>query len=37
MKHFEKLFEPRAIAVVGVSEDPVRPGSQTVDALLRSG
>ena len=36
MKHFERLFEPRAIAVVGVSDDPVRPGSQTVDALLRN-
>ena len=36
MKQFEKLFEPRSIAVVGVSEDPVRPGAQTVDALLRN-
>lgn len=34
MKHFEKLFEPRSIAVVGVSEDPARPGSQAVHALL---
>src|SRR5688572_30335213 len=37
MKQFEKLFEPRSIAVVGVSEDPGRPGSQTVHALLRNG
>src|SRR5687768_11859902 len=33
---FEKLFEPRSIAVVGVSEDPIRPGAQTVNALLRN-
>ncbi|HYH41084.1 MAG TPA: acetate--CoA ligase family protein [Burkholderiales bacterium] len=37
MKHFEKLFEPRSIAVVGVSEDPARPGSQAVHALLTHG
>lgn len=37
MKRFSRLFEPRAIAVVGVSEDPVRPGSQTVHALKRNG
>ena len=37
MKRFERLFEPRSIAVVGVSEDPVRPGSQTVHTLLRNG
>jgi len=36
VKQFERLFEPRAIAVVGVSEDPARPGSQTVNALLRN-
>ena len=33
---FEKLFEPRSIAVVGVSEDAIRPGAQTVHALLRN-
>ena len=33
----ERLFSPRAIAVVGVSKDPVRPGSQAVGALLRNG
>ena len=37
MKQFERLFEPRSIAVVGVSEDPARPGSQAVHALLRNG
>jgi acyl-CoA synthetase (NDP forming) len=37
MKHFERLFNPRSIAVVGVSEDAVRPGSQTVRTLLRNG
>jgi acetyltransferase len=33
----ERLFSPHAIAVVGVSNDPVRPGSQAVHALLRNG
>lgn len=37
MKQFERLFAPRSIAVVGVSEDAVRPGSQTVHALRRYG
>jgi acetate---CoA ligase (ADP-forming) len=37
MKRFERLFAPRAIAVVGVSEDAVRPGSPTVHTLLRYG
>ena len=37
MKRFERLFEPRSIAVVGVSEDSVRPGSQAVHTLLRNG
>ena len=37
MKHFQRLFEPRSIAVVGVSEDAARPGSNAVDALLRYG
>ncbi|HEX2825079.1 MAG TPA: acetate--CoA ligase family protein [Burkholderiales bacterium] len=37
MKQFDRLFNARAIAVVGVSEDPVRPGSQTVHTLLRNG
>ncbi|MGZ8265347.1 MAG: acetate--CoA ligase family protein [Burkholderiales bacterium] len=36
MKQFERLFEPRSIAAVGVSEDAARPGSQTVHALLRN-
>jgi acetyltransferase len=34
---FDRLFSPRAIAVVGVSRDPVRPGSQTVRTLLANG
>src|SRR5688572_23425731 len=37
MRRLERLFEPRSIAVVGVSEDPVRPASQAVHALLRNG
>ena len=37
MKGFERLFEPRTIAVVGVSDDPVRPASQTLHTLLRYG
>jgi acetyltransferase len=37
MKQFDRLFNPKSIAVVGVSEDPVRPGSQTVHTLLRNG
>ena len=37
MKQFERLFEPRSIAVVGVSDDAVRPGSQAVHTLLRNG
>jgi acyl-CoA synthetase (NDP forming) len=37
VKTFERLFEPRSLAVVGVSEDAARPGSQTVEALLRNG
>src|SRR5688500_17159981 len=37
MSRLERLFDPRSIAVVGVSEDPVRPGSQAVHALLRNG
>ncbi|HEV7802370.1 MAG TPA: CoA-binding protein, partial [Burkholderiales bacterium] len=37
MKQFERLFEPRSIAVVGVSEDAARPGSQAVHTLLRNG
>src|SRR5204863_2186977 len=36
MNQFEKLFEPKSIAVVGVSDDPIRPGAQTVNALLRN-
>lgn len=37
MKQFERLFEPRSIAVVGVSEDSARPGSQAVHTLLKYG
>ena len=34
---FEKLFSPRAIAIVGASEDFVRPGGQAVRALQEFG
>lgn len=34
---FAHLFEPRSIAVVGVSDDAARPGSQAVRALLKNG
>src|SRR3982750_515406 len=37
MNKFERLFEPHSIAVVGVSDDAARPGSQTVRALLKNG
>ena len=37
MNAFQYLFEPRSIAVVGVSEDAVRPASQAVHALMRNG
>lgn len=37
MKNFKHLFEPRSIAVVGVSDDIARPGSQAVRALLANG
>ncbi|SHK51516.1 acetate--CoA ligase family protein [Paraburkholderia terricola] len=36
-KDFKYLFEPRSIAVVGVSDDAGRPGSQAVRALLNNG
>ena len=34
---FRHLFEPRSIAVVGVSEDAGRPASQAVHALMKYG
>ncbi|HKA40461.1 MAG TPA: acetate--CoA ligase family protein [Burkholderiales bacterium] len=37
MAKLDRLFSPRAIAVVGASEDPVRPGSNVVRALLDHG
>ena len=37
MSKFKHLFEPRSIAVVGVSDDAGRPGSQAVRALLKYG
>jgi acetyltransferase len=37
VKEFQHLFEPRSIAVVGVSDDPARPASQTVNTLLEHG
>jgi acetyltransferase len=37
MTSFERLFDPRGIAVIGASADPTRTGGQTVDALARYG
>ena len=37
MTQFERLFDPRGIAVIGASADPTRAGGQTVDALARYG
>ncbi|RTZ45485.1 CoA-binding protein [Candidimonas sp. SYP-B2681] len=37
MNKFKYLLEPRSIAVVGVSDEPGRPGSQAVRALLKYG
>ncbi|MGO4329055.1 acetate--CoA ligase family protein [Cupriavidus sp. 2TAF22] len=37
MSKFKFLFEPRSIAVVGVSDDANRPGSQVVRALVKNG
>ncbi|GAA4332401.1 acetate--CoA ligase family protein [Pigmentiphaga soli] len=37
MNKFRYLLEPRSIAVVGVSDEAARPGSQAVRALRRNG
>jgi acetyltransferase len=37
MNNFKRLFDPRSIAVVGVSEDVGRPSSQAVRALVKYG
>jgi acyl-CoA synthetase (NDP forming) len=37
MSKFKYLLEPRSIAVVGVSDDPARPGAQAVHALMKYG
>jgi acetyltransferase len=37
MSAFERLFNPRGIAIVGASTDPGRPGGQTVRALHNDG
>lgn len=37
MAGFERLFNPRGIAVIGASADPTRAGGQTIDALKRHG
>ena len=37
LSNFEFLFNPRAIAVIGASPDPNRPGAQTIGALLERG
>lgn len=36
MNQFDSLFEPKSIAVVGVSDDLLRPSSQVVSALLKN-
>jgi len=37
MSSFERLFNPRGIAVVGASAEPARPGGQTIAALREHG
>jgi acetyltransferase len=37
MHAFQRLFDPRAIAVVGATEDPARTGGQAVAALRNNG
>lgn len=37
MSAFERLFNPRGIAIVGASAEPARPGGQTVAALRQHG
>ncbi len=34
---FERLFNPRGIAIVGASAEPARPGGQTIAALRQHG
>ncbi|HET7160558.1 MAG TPA: CoA-binding protein, partial [Burkholderiales bacterium] len=34
---FERLFNPRAIAVIGATPDPARPGGQCIHALQEYG
>ncbi|MDH3288800.1 MAG: acetate--CoA ligase family protein [Betaproteobacteria bacterium] len=34
---FERLFNPRGVAVVGASAEPARPGGQTIAALQQHG
>lgn len=34
---FERLFNPRGVAVVGASAEPARPGGQTIAALRQHG
>jgi len=37
MNAFERLFDPRGIAIIGASADPTRAGGQTLHALQRHG
>jgi len=37
MAGFDRLFNPKGIAVIGASADPTRAGGQTIDALKRHG
>jgi len=37
MSAFERLFDPRGIAIIGASADATRAGGQTLHALQRHG
>ena len=36
-RNFDRLFSPRAIAVIGATPDPARPGGQAIHALTQYG
>ncbi|MBM3344630.1 MAG: CoA-binding protein, partial [Betaproteobacteria bacterium] len=37
MSRFEKLFNPRGVAVVGATEDTIRAGGQALEAITTHG
>lgn len=37
MSSFDRLFNPRGVAIVGASAEPARPGGQTIAALRQHG